>query len=313
MILRQLIAVLLLGLGSSLAAVAASPEELWANGRADDVLRLLSNADTAEAHNLLCRVNYALENWDEAVKHGERAVKLKPDAAQYHLWLGRSYGGKADHAGAMSAFGLARKTVASFERALQLDPKDVRARRDLAEYYATAPSIVGGGKDKARRLADEIASSDPVNAAFIRGMTASRDKNPAEAEKQFKLAVQASENSAEAPLNLADFYRGQKRWNDFDATIADAVKAKTKRPDDLFDLGEMLVASKRNLKLAADTLQQYLAGAKDEYGPAFRAHYLLGQALAMMGDKAGADKEYEASLALASGYRLAQQALKGQR
>ncbi len=306
----RLVLVLLVGLLSSFAAAVTPLEELWAKGHADEVISQLSSTDTAEAHDLLCRVYYALDNWDEAVRHGERAVQLQPNVARYHLWLGRAYGEKADHAGMLSAYGIARKSVASFERAVQLDPRDVRARRDLAEYYASAPSIVGGGKEKARRLADEIASSDPVDAAFIRAMVASRDKNPVEAENQFRLAVQASNNSAEALLNLAGFYKGQKRWGDFDATVARAQKASKQRPEDLFDLGEMLVGSKRSPELAVAVFKQYLAGTTNEYGPPFRAHYLAGKAFAAMGDKAGATEEYKAALALASGYLRAQQALQ---
>jgi tetratricopeptide (TPR) repeat protein len=285
-------------------------EQIWASGHADEIIRQVSQAKTADAYNLLCRVYYALESWDEAIKNCERAVELSPSVAQYHLWLGRAYGSKAEHAGAFAAFSLARKTVASFERALQLDPKDIRIRRDLAEYYANAPSIVGGGKDKARRLADDIASSDPVNAAFIRGMTATEDKNTAEAEKQFKAAVQSSGGSAEALLRLAHFYKRQQRWNEFDATINSAVSATKKSPEDLFETGELLVGSHRNADLAVQSLNQYLAGARSEYGPAFRAHYLVGQALETKGDRAKAIEEYKAALSLASGYKRAQLALK---
>ena len=44
--------------------------------------------------------------------------------------------------------------------------------------------------------------------------------------------------------------------------------------------------------------------------PSFRAHYLLGQALEKQGDKAGAEREYRAALALAKDYKQAQKALK---
>lgn len=311
MSIRREVAVLLI-CGASVLWSAATPREdqLWASGRADEIIRQVSAFKTADSYNLLCRVYYALENWDDAIRNGERAVQLNPNISQYHLWLGRAYGSKAEHARALSAFSLARKTVASFERAVQLDPKDLRARHDLAEFYASAPGVVGGGKDKARKLADEIASSDPVNAAFIRGMTAAEDKNGAEAEKQFKYAVQASGGSAEALLKLAHFYKRQQRWNEFEAAINRATSAANKSPEDLFETGELLVGAHRNPELAVQVLHQYLAGALSEYGPAFRAHYLAGQALEMKGDRAKAIEEYKAALALASGYRPAQQSLK---
>ena len=58
----------------------------------------------------------------------------------YELWLGRIYGEKASRVGFLSAAGLAKKVRTSFERAVQLDPKNWEARVDLAEFYLQAPS-----------------------------------------------------------------------------------------------------------------------------------------------------------------------------
>jgi Flp pilus assembly protein TadD len=46
-----------------------------------------------------------------------------------------------------------------------------------------------------------------------------------------------------------------------------------------------------------------------EAAPAHKAHYLLGTLLEKQGDKAGAAREYRASLALVRNYGMAQQAL----
>lgn len=292
------------------AAAAPSRADLVASGRADEAIRALTAQNDAEAYHLLCRVYYSLEDWDKAIRSGEKAVQLNPNAAAYHLWLGRSYGEKADSSGPLSAFGWARKTVAEFERAVQLDPKDWRARHDLAEYYATAPGIVGGGKDKARRLADDIQSSDPVTAALIRALVASRSDRPGEAEQHLNNAVQASGNSAGTLLRLARLYRNQKRWNEFDAAVSRALASSKRTPEDLFNAGELLVGVNRDLPTAAQALKQYLAGPMDDNGPAFQAHYLLGQVHERQGDRRAAQDEYKAALSLAGGFRPAQEALR---
>ena len=57
-------------------------------------------------------------------------------------------------------------------------------------------------------------------------------------------------------------------------------------------------------------LQKYLAsGGLVEGAPAFRAHYLLGQIYEKMGQERAAVSEYQASLALASGFDRARKAL----
>ena len=53
----------------------------------------------------------------------EKAVSLQPNNGEYHLWLGRTYGEKADASSFIHAAGLAKKVRNEFERAVQLDPK----------------------------------------------------------------------------------------------------------------------------------------------------------------------------------------------
>jgi len=298
-------------------AVAAEPTymDLLTAGRADDAIRSLtqktdSNAATAQDYNLLCRVYFSLEDWDNAVKYGERSVQLNPNVSSYYLWLARSYGEKADSVGALSAIGPARKSVAAFEKAVQLDPNDAGARHDLAEFYAIAPSIIGGGKDKARRLADEVATKDPVTAASIRAMVAARGGNDAEAERQYKLAISASGNSAQEWLEIANFYRRRKRFGEFENAVVQAMNSPKKRPQDLFDAGELLVAGGRNLPGAIRILESYIAGPTSDTGPVFRAHYLLGRAYQGLGNRESAIREYKAALALAKNYKPAQAALR---
>ncbi len=302
-----------LALSSSAFAFAdLAPLDLLNKGRADEAIRTLSSSSaSAENYHLLCRAYYETQDYDNAIRNGERAVQMNNSVARYHLWLGRAYGEKAEQAGPLTGFSLARKTVASFEKAVQLDPSDWRARRDLAEFYIEAPGIVGGGKDKARKLADDVSSSDPVTAAWIRASIAAETKNYTEAENQFRSAVAASGNSATMLLELARFYRRSQRWQEFDRAMNEALSARKKSSTDLFDAGEMLVKANRNVALGVESLRKYLqSGETDEYAPAFKAHFLIGQGLEKQNKTGEAQAEYRAALSLASGYRPAQDALR---
>src|SRR6516164_3093759 len=126
---------LLLPLAASTIGADPAVSELLSLGRMNDAIAVLGTRTDPQSMHLLSRVYYATERWDDAVRYGERAVSLRPDDAYYHLWLAREYGEKAANSNPLTAATLARKAKNEFERAVQLDPSNVEARLDLAQYY----------------------------------------------------------------------------------------------------------------------------------------------------------------------------------
>jgi len=263
------------------------------------------------AHNLLCRAYFSLGEWDRGIAACEKAVALDPDNSQYHLWLGRIYGEKADKSGFMTAAGLARKVRDEFEKAVYLNPKSVEARSDLAEFYLEAPGIVGGGRDKAQAQADSLLSLDPARGHWVNARLAEKKKDFATADQEYHAAIESSRGSASAWLNLGLFYRHRERWDDMEQALLHVRSEHLDRPDALVDAAEILIHSQRNLPEAVLLLQAYLkSSAKVEQAPAFKAHYLLGTADEKLGDREGAAAEYRSALELAHEFQPAQQALQ---
>jgi tetratricopeptide (TPR) repeat protein len=272
--------------------------------------RISSAPKDAESYNLLCRAYFALADWDKGISACEKAVSFDPDNAQYHLWLGRVYGEKADHAGFLTAAGLAKKVRNEFETAVRLNPDSAEARTDLAEFYLEAPGIVGGGRDKAEAQAQKIATMDPVRAGWVKARLAEKNKDLDSAENQYRAAIAASHGAALAWLNLAYFYRHTGHLDSMEDAIQHAAAAPMDQPEVLMESANMLLRSKRDLPLATQLLRRYLSPSLTvEAAPAFKAHYLLGTALEQQGDKPAAAQEYRASLALAKSYAVAQTAL----
>jgi tetratricopeptide (TPR) repeat protein len=309
---RGLLVSLLL-IASSTASVADSAKDMLAAGRIDDAIveltgRLSSPAD-AESANLLCRAYFALGDWDRAESSCRKAASLQPDNSRFHLWLGRVYGEKADRASFLAAAGLAGKVRREFERAVQLDPKDVDARLDLAEFYLAAPGIVGGGEQKAREQARSIATVNPAREHWIYARIAEHKKDAATAEREYHQYIDVSKGDAEAWLNLALFLRRQKRFDEMEQALIKLSQSPSDKPDVLFEAAEMLYRTGRSYPFATELLHRYLAAGPVEASPAFKAHYLLGMLLEKQGDKAGAAQEYRASLSLVRNFGSAQQAL----
>jgi tetratricopeptide (TPR) repeat protein len=308
-------AALFLAVSLPARAAANSPKDLLAAGGVDDAIQILKQqishtpAD-ADANNLLCRAYFMLEDWDHGISACERAVNLAPQNGLYHLWLGRICGEKADRAGFMSAAGLARKVRSEFERAVKFDPKSWEARTDLAEFYLEAPGIVGGGKDKARAQADVLASLNPAMAHYMNGRMAEKNKDIATAEREYRDAIEASHGGAHAWLNLALFYRHQNRLDEMEQVLRTMETRPLDRPESLMDGGSVVLRTGRNYPLGIELVRKYLSGPTVEEGPAFKAHYILGQLLEKQGDRPAAAQEYRAALSLAHEYTRAQEALK---
>jgi len=305
--------VLLTLLVSASASMADSAKEMLAAGRVDEAIAelngRLSLAPDANSSNLLCRAYFALEDWERAESSCRKAVALDPNNGGFHLWLGRVYGEKADRANFVTAARLAGKVREEFERAVRLSPNDVDARLDLAEFYAEAPTIVGGGEQKARAQAQSIAALNPAREHWVYARIAEEKKDAATAEREYRQYIDLSHEDAEAWLNLALFLRRQKRFDEMEQAIVKLSQAPMPKPDVLVEAAGILYSAGRSYPFAAELLHRYLNAGPVEAAPAFKAHYLLGELLEKQGDKAGAAQEYRASLALARNFGTAQQAL----
>lgn len=286
-------------------------------GEADAALATLralpqGGANSAEAMNLSCRVHYVLEQWDQAVNTCEKAVQLDRSNARFHLWLARALGEKADHANFMSAYSLGKQVHSEFETAARLSPRDAEILADLGDFYQQAPGIVGGGTDKAERVAQQLDALDPARAHQLRARIAEGRKDYGTAEREFKAAVAASAHPALHWTTLAGFFRRRQRWQDLEAAVHNAFTTAShdKRATIAFyDGAGVLIESKRDSALAAKMLETYLgADSRTEEGPAFEAHLRLARLKASIGDSAAAQRERNAALALAHDYKPALEA-----
>ena len=284
-------------------------------GEADKALALLqslpaADANGAEAHNLQCRVRYMLEQWDAAAKECEQAVRLDGENSNYHLWLGRALGEKADRASFLNAYSLAKQVRAEFEESVKLDPKNVKALSDLGEYYSRAPAVVGGGTDKAEGVAAQLDKVDPARAHELRGRIAEGRKDYETAEREYKAAVAAGTHPAFQWVTLASFYQRRGRWSDMESAVRSDVSAAERDKHAgvaLYDGASVLTSADRDTALAAKMLEDYVASpAKAEEAPAFKALNRLAGLNEKLGDAADAKQERSEAQALAHEYKQGQ-------
>lgn len=315
--LRQLIGLMILLGGIILPAPAsdAAAAKLLSDGRVDDAIfalqtRINKSPQDAESYLLLCRAYLQTGEWNSGIAACEKAVSLNPGNSDYHLWLGRAYGEKADHSNYFTAARLAGRVRDQFELAVRLNPASMDARSDLADFYVEAPGVVGGGTDKAEAEAQEIAKLNPAEAYRVKARISEQEKDYAAAENEYRAAIRLSGGKAGAWLNLARLYRRETRFDEMEDAIRHATAPEMSRPDLFLSAAQILIEAKRDLPQAKQLLRRYLSsGQTAEDAPLFKAHYLLGTLLESDGEKSAAADEYRSSLSLARNFLLAQDAL----
>ncbi|MGH9585695.1 MAG: tetratricopeptide repeat protein [Acidobacteriaceae bacterium] len=280
-------------------------------GHADEALRAIDgelqrDMGNAAAWNLQCRVYLAQGRTDAAIDSCRRAVQLTPANSQFHVWLARAYGAKASASSILVAYKTAKLVRAEFETAVKLDGKNRDALADLGQYYVEAPKLLGGGCDKAQRIAQQLTALDPVRADQLRAHIAESKKDYSSAEQDLRAEIASSQSPeaiAQAWMDLGSFYRRRARWTEMLAALRKGAATDTVHGPALVDGASTLIQAKRETALAAQWLREYLQGnALSETAPAFLVHAQLGDLLKKQGDTSAADREFAAARALSADY-----------
>jgi tetratricopeptide (TPR) repeat protein len=292
-------------------------ESAYEHGDYHKAIDLLKEAASKEPGNgaiqlLLTKTYLEAHQYDEAISSGEKAVAIDPKNSEYHQWLGESYGGKADHATMLSAYSWARKTQKEFETAVELNPKNFDADQDLIEYDCTAPSIVGGGEDKAQPVMQKVMSLDPAEGHFAAGVCKAVKKDYAAADVEYAKALESKPKTADRIYDIGDYFlqRGQGDKLLEVAAAGEAVAPKDPRGMYYQAVGWILKGDK--LPEAQTQLQGYLAALplRSTYPRAWDAHYWMGRLYEAQKNTAGAKNEYQEALKLNPKFKKAEEALK---
>jgi tetratricopeptide (TPR) repeat protein len=299
---------------ATVSQAIAQADQVFQAGEADKALQQISSlpqngAATAEAQNLACRIHFALQQWDKAVSECEQSTRLDNQNFAYHMWLGRALGLKAQHVIFTSAYGLGKRVLAEFETAARLNPQSGEALMDLGEFYKSAPGMVGGGLDKAEKVAAQLDDVEVSRAHQLRARIAESRSDYATAEREYKEAVATAAHPALRLTVLASFYRTRKRYTDMQAALRSAEGAARKDSHAtiaLYDGAGVLIDGKLDPGTAARMLEEYLASStKTEEGPAFEAYVRLAKMKKQLGDSKAAQQQISAALALAHDYKPA--------
>lgn len=270
--------------------------------RAVDALNsaITKSPDDASLHGLLGESYYQLREYTRAAASFERAIQLSPKVSEYHDWLGKAYGRRAEESMFLGAMSWARKTHREFEIAVEIDPRNIEAQRDLIRYEMNAPSVIGGGDEKAMKHIDELEKLDPVQGLLARGEFLQTKKRFPEADGVFGKILESNADRAGVYFEAADYYRDRPNVEKMNEAID---KGERIDPDDRrlkFYKGVQLVMEGKNPADAEKLLRAYLTTVPDnsDLPPHAAVREWLGKLYESQGRYSEASEEYRRSLNL---------------
>jgi tetratricopeptide (TPR) repeat protein len=254
--------------------------ELYNRTEYEASLQLLLPPKVADPANLvLIGQNYfMMGDARQSTEFFQKAVAIDPNNSVYYHWLGRAFGRWAETGSMFTAMSHASKARQNFEKAIELDPHNSEAVNDLFEFYVEAPSFIGGGIDKAVRLADQIARLDAAEGQYAQARIEEKKKEYRRAEKHFRRAMELAPHQVGRVIDLAKFLAKRGRFEESDKTFLAAEKIAPNAPKLIYARAATYIQAKRNIEAAKSLLEKYLAAQlTPEDPPRSEARKLLQQ------------------------------------
>lgn len=272
---------------------------------------LASSPEHAEALFWMGRAAFEEGKYGEATGLFERATKADATQSRYFEWYGNSLGNEAQRANPLRQPMLARRMKPAWEKAIELDPANLDARVSLIQFYVQAPGFMGGSKEKAYAMAEEIRKRNELRGLEELGKLYERDKRWADAEQTYRTGMSLPSERPLMHMRLANVLSASGQH---DKAFGEYETLVRRFPDErgaLYALGRVAAVSGLHLERGAEALEQYLTRPAERNAPSHAsAHYRLGNIREKQGRPADARSEYQRALALDPKHKDAAAALK---
>jgi tetratricopeptide (TPR) repeat protein len=224
------------------------------------------NPNDASLQYWLGRCFFELRDFSNTIAGLERAVSLDPGRSEYHDWLGRACGRKADqnsHSNMTSALSLARRTHSEFKTAVQLNGTNIQAQRDLIAFIANAPPNLGGGEKHALEQIRAVSTVDPMAGELALADLYAVRKKFDQASEEYQTVLESGSNRIDDNLEVADYYRDRGDSEKMRQAVQAAAKIASSDRRLSYYRGVALVLEKKELEVAEKDLRAYIDTVPD--------------------------------------------------
>lgn len=276
-----------------------------------ETLQPLIDRETGDRASFLrgCR-HLAEQKFGPAGAEFARALRADPGNAVYHFWFGRASGEQLARANPFRQPGLARRTKGEFEKAVALDSAYVSPREGLVRYYLAAPRFAGGGIDRARRQAGEIAKLDPYRGGLAHASVAIAARDTLGLIRAYEELVAQFPDSTAPYFALLDVQLTRKQWALAWSAIDRLEGIQPELPAVLYAIGRTAAESGDQLDRGESALRFYLLHTPQPDEPSLAlTHWRLGMIAERRGDDVAARQSFAAATTIDPNLKQARVAL----
>ena len=207
--------------------------------------KLKANPKDDESQYQLARVFLFQRKMDEAEDAIDEALELNAMDARFHFLRGQILGEIAANANIFKQGILATKVKNAFLRAVELDPTFVEAHIGLYNYYIMAPGIMGGSDEKALEQAGIVLKLNSYRGHILLANFHQRKNEIAEAEGEYKKAIDTEPKKTGGYKSLGYFYIGQKRYGEAIDQFKKYIEIDPANPDAQDSYGDALFSQEK--------------------------------------------------------------------
>jgi len=319
----------------------------WKRARQITELRLKTNPNDAQAYAWRSKIKSGFGDLEGSLADAERAVELNPNSAPFHGQLAEVCGMIADRTSFLKGIVYARRLKKEVAEALAIDPNQVDTLLVAMMYAWKAPSIAGGDRNEAWRIAAHIGKVAPAWGYLAQARLGEDEHRDKQVETALRKAVEADPTLYRARVALARFYcctAQQRRYDLAEKVAQDAIafeptntggweilarvyaeqrkgaelndalaRAETAVPDDFtpyYAAASVLYETGQDFTHAEQYLQRYLGQTAEGREPSHaEAYWLMAELYEHEGRKSDAERELRVAIHLDPGFEQARRDL----
>ncbi len=153
------------------------------------LIELSSNADIERVHHYLGRIAYLQGEFEQAERYFTRAINLNVNHSDNFYWLAVTLSGQFSTVSIFSTYSLIDRFLNAAKQAVILAPNSLLAHEGLLKFYVSAPSILGGSIELAKKQAKIIGRLDVAAGHYALGRIHLKEEEFEKSEQQMRLAL----------------------------------------------------------------------------------------------------------------------------